>query len=309
MDLTKAKALEITDKELIGRYLRLYPPIISELTFTNLFIWRNYYYYQFIEYDDHLVIFSVDYFRKRKKSLSARSNTLFCLPPIGPTPEKVIHEIFTSIADVEIHRIPISLSERICAERKSSYQGFKVLIDPDNWDYVYKREKLLTLAGRKLYRKRRWLNRFLEKYPAHEFHLFSEEWLEACLKLQIEWCDMTECRANEDLIAEQEAILEAFNHYSELDFRGGLILLDGKCIAYTLGEKLNEDTAVIHIEKALSEYDGAYQAINNSFVTKCCRDVNFINREQDLGDPGLRKAKQSYYPDFMVEKSVLVRSV
>ena len=120
---------------------------------------------------------------------------------------------------------------------------------------------------------------------------------------------MNECRANEDLLEEHKAIDDAFKFYKELDYRGGLIILDGKCIAYTLGEKLNPDTVVIHIEKAHFDYDGAYQAINNFFVKNCCEDVNHINREQDLGDEGLRHAKRSYYPHHMVEKSILYRRV
>ncbi|MFX1503807.1 MAG: phosphatidylglycerol lysyltransferase domain-containing protein, partial [Promethearchaeota archaeon] len=92
-----------------------------------------------------------------------------------------------------------------------------------------------------------------------------------------------------------------------LKFKGALLCVNEKCAAYTFGEMLNSDTLVIHIEKAHMEYEGAYQAINNLFLKNCCKDVRFVNREQDLGIPGLRRAKESYKPIHMVEKSVIYR--
>ncbi len=309
MDLSKAKPIGITDKPLFDQYFKNYPPEISEFSFTNLFIWRNYYNFSFLEWDDHLFLFSSDYFHKRRQSLSQNRDTFLFLPPIGPNPINTIFDLFTSIKTIEIHRIPQTLAETLKDKPKFQTLNLLLIEDENNWDYVYEKEKLSTLTGRKLYRKRRWLRRFLEDYSDNEFHLLSEEWIDACLQLQIEWCDMNECRAHEDLIEEHKAIEDAFNYYKELDYRGGLIILDGKCIAYTLGEKLNPDTVVIHIEKAHYDYDGAYQAINNFFVKNCCEDVNYINREQDLGDEGLRHAKRSYYPHHMVQKSILYKKL
>ncbi|MHA1324357.1 MAG: DUF2156 domain-containing protein, partial [Candidatus Helarchaeota archaeon] len=167
---------------------------------------------------------------------------------------------------------------------------------------------LIHLPGRKLYRKRRWLKRFQEKYPTYEFHRVSTDFLEFCKNVQLKWCNMNECRMSMNLEAERQAINNAFEFYSKLKFRGGLILVDGQCVAYTFGEKLNQNTVVIHIEKALKEYPGAYQAINHHFAKDCCEDVLYINREQDLGNMGLRKAKQSYYPHHMVQKSIITYS-
>ena len=308
MDLSKAKPIEITDKALFDEFFKKYPPEISEFTFTNLFIWRNYYDYLFLEWNDHLLVFSKNYFKMRKSSVSGKSEVVFLLPPIGPTPINLIVKLFNSKKSIEIHRLPHVLTKKLKKTPEYHTPNLVCVDDKDNWDYVYAKKKLISLAGRKLYRKRRWLRRFLENYPDYEFHLLSEEWINACQQLQIEWCDMNECRANEDLIEEQKAIEDAFKYYKELDYRGGLIILDGKCIAYTLGEKLNPDTVVIHIEKAHFDYNGAYQAINNLFMKNCCEDVNYINREQDLGDEGLRHAKRSYYPHHMLKKSILYQT-
>jgi len=106
---------------------------------------------------------------------------------------------------------------------------------------------------------------------------------------------------------EEKAIYDALDNFSALGFQGALICVDGKCVAYTFGEMLNSDTIVIHIEKAHMEYEGAYQAISNLFLKSSFKNAIFVNREQDLGVPGLRRAKESYKPIHMVQKSILYR--
>jgi hypothetical protein len=212
-----------------------------------------------------------------------------------------------SLKNVEFHRVPNSIVEDLKTEKEAHLLKVGWKEDRNNWDYVYEKSKLIELSGRKLYLKRRWLKRFLEQYPDFQFHLISDEWIEPCRKLQIEWCDMNECRLSEDLMEEQRAITEALDHYPELEFRGGLLSLQDKSIAYTFGELLNPNTGVIHIEKALTQYEGAYQAINNFFCKRCCENAIFVNREQDIGDLGLRQAKESYAPHHMVEKNIVYR--
>ena len=116
---------------------------------------------------------------------------------------------------------------------------------------------------------------------------------------------MRACTEDESLEAEQEAILEALDNFSTLGFSGGLICVDDKCAAYTFGEMLNNETLVIHIEKAHMEYEGAYQAINNLLLKNCCVNSIYVNREQDLGIEGLRRAKESYKPIRMIKKNII----
>ncbi len=309
MDLAKGKPIEIEDKPLFDDYFRKQPPEISELTFTNLFIWRFYYNFRFLEWKNHLILFSKDYFKTRKESISKSKETILFYPPIGDDPVRIILELFESLKNIEFHRIPTSIIEGLSPT--TQVQSLKIVCEADrnNWDYVYEKSKLIELSGRKLYLKRRWLKKFLEQYPDFQFHLISEEWVETCRALQIEWCDMSECRLHEDLMEEQRAITEALDHYAELKFRGGLLSLQGKSIAYTFGELLNPNTVVIHIEKALKKYEGAYQAINNFFCKSCCENAIFINREQDIGELGLRQAKDSYVPHHMVEKCIVYRMI
>jgi hypothetical protein len=262
-----------------------------------------------LEWEDHLIIFSNKYFKTRKESISKDKETILLYPPIGPNSVEIILNLFETIKNLEVHRVPNAIMEELRASKRAETLNIAWKEDRANWDYIYEKRKLAELPGAKLYHKRRWVKRFQELYPDFQFHLISEEWIEICRQLQIEWCDMNECRLHEDLLEEQKAITEALDNYTELKFRGGLLCVQEKSIAYTFGELLNPNTVVIHIEKALTEYEGAYQAINNLFSKNCCEIADFINREQDLGDPGLRHSKDSYFPHYMVEKSIIYRNI
>ena len=115
------------------------------------------------------------------------------------------------------------------------------------------------------------------------------------------WCKIRRCEDDMNLLSESEAVRESLVHFPVLKIDGGVILIDGKVEAFTLGELLNDQTAVVHIEKANPENPGLYAMINQQFCENRWRDLLYINREQDLGEPGLRKAKLSYYPDHFVE--------
>jgi len=260
-----------------------------------------------LEWDKHLIIFSKDFFSQHPDYVSKNPKSLFFLPPIGPNPTQLIFELLENIKNSEIHRVPESIVENIKKQELTSALKINIIEDPDNWDYVYERDALTSLSGNKLRQKRRWLKKFLDKYE-YDFHLISEEFIEVCRQLQIQWCDMNECMGNPDLMEEQKAIDEALDHYLKLKFRGGLLCIEEKCVGYTFGELLNPNTVVIHVEKANKFYEGAYQAINNFFLKNCCENVKFINREQDLGDPGLRQAKSSYNPHHMVKKFIIYRT-
>jgi hypothetical protein len=124
----------------------------------------------------------------------------------------------------------------------------------------------------------------------------------AVLEMQEAWCTLRDCAEDPGLGAEDRAIHEALCHFGRLDYRGGAILIEGKVEAFSLGEPLNPDTVVIHIEKANPEIPGLYAAINQRFVQHAWADYRWINREQDLGLPGLRQAKESYNPDHLEDK-------
>jgi hypothetical protein len=309
MDLSSGKPIEITHKTLFDEYFQKYPPEISEFTFTNLFMWRNYYNFLFIEFNEHLVLFSYDYLKNRRKPINTDSGDyIYFFPPIGPTPDKIILELFENFGNIEVHRVPEDISEKLSENEKFNELSLNCLEDRNNWDYVYNKDEILNLVGNKYRQNRRWLQKFLDNYD-YDFKLLTKDLVEKCKELQLEWCVMRACTEDESLEAEQEAIYEALNNFNSLGFGGGLLCVDDKCAAYTFGEMLNETTLVIHIEKAHMEYTGSYQAINNLFLKNCCVDSVCVNREQDLGIEGLRRAKESYKPIKMNKKSIIYKKV
>ena len=303
MDLSSTKPIEIKDKPLFDDYLKRFPPEISELTFTNLFMWRNHYDFLFTEWNNHLIIFSRE-FLKKYNIYSINPDNAFFLPPIGQNPSKTIIELLDSIKNIEIHRVPENIIEKIRENTELNDLKIEILDDRNSWDYVYDKEAIINLKGNKHRQNRRWLNKFLSSYN-YEFNLLLGEWIEKTKELQLEWCIMRGCEEDEGLKDEQNAINEALNHFNELNFNGGIICVDNKCVAYTFGEMLNPDTLVIHIEKAHMNYEGSYQAISNLFLKNCCQNAVYVNREQDLGISGLRRAKESYKPHHMVKKSII----
>ena len=305
MDLNLAKKIEITDKSLFDSYFLKFKPQISELTFTNLFMWRNYYEFLFTELNNHLIIFSNSYLNKWKKPHSNKKDVIFFFSPIGDKPDEIIFELFDSLDNIEFHRVPEAVIEKIKENEKLTNSKLEIIEDRDNWDYVYEREELITLAGSKYRQKRRWLKTFTEQYD-YKFNFIAGEYVDKARKLQYEWADINDFETKEGLKEEQRAVDELFDNFHELNTRGGILCSDTNCVGYTLGEMLNEDTLVIHIEKAHIEYEGSYQAINNLFLKGCCEKALYVNREQDLGIPGLRKSKESYKPHHMVKKFVII---
>ncbi len=130
----------------------------------------------------------------------------------------------------------------------------------------------------------------------------TDEHFEACLRLGELGCEERWCEEDLSLLGEQEAVREALNHFSSLRMHGGVILLGNQVQAFALGELLNKQTAVVYIEKANPGMPGLYALMNQQFAEKNWRHVPFINREQDLGEPGLRQARLTYHPDRLVEK-------
>lgn len=302
MNLAHGKKLALEDKLLFDTYLDKYPPQNSEFTFTNLFMWRNFYDLLYFEFESHLIIYSNEFLQKRKNPISGNKNAKFFFPPIGPNPPEIMRKIMKELKEVEFHRVP-----EIVFNRLDKDLNLEIRDDRNNWDYIHDVKQLIDLAGNKYRQNRRWLKKFLESYD-YEFDILTEDTVERTKKLQLEWCIMRECEEDEGLEQEQAAIYEALDNFQVLGFTGAVLCIDGECAAYTFGEMLNPNTLVIHVEKAHMKFNGGYQAINNLFLKNCFPNVKYVNREQDLGSEGLRRAKESYKPIRMIEKSIIYRN-
>ncbi|MEI6845879.1 MAG: phosphatidylglycerol lysyltransferase domain-containing protein [Candidatus Firestonebacteria bacterium] len=192
-----------------------------------------------------------------------------------------------------------AIPKRIAMELKAG--GFNPLPDRDDFDYIYSVKELINLSGEKFHAKKNLVNGFIKRY-AFEFKPLDSLLIPECLQLHQKWCDLKACEADPNSNAEDLMVLELLNNFSHWNFFGGAILIDRKVQAFTILEQLNANTAVGHVEKANTEYRGIYQAINQFAAEKLLSKYEFVNREQDVGEPGLRKAKLSYNPVGFAEK-------
>lgn len=170
----------------------------------------------------------------------------------------------------------------------------------DHWDYLYTVADLIELQGNRYHKKKNLLNQFKKKYD-YLYVPLESELVGLAIGMQTDWCTWRDCESSDVLSAENRAIYRVLQHWDPLAGTiGGAIMVDQKMVAYTVAEALTDDTVLIHFEKGDTDYRGVYQAINQMFLENSAAGYQFVNREQDLSDPGLRRAKLSYLPvDFL----------
>lgn len=182
---------------------------------------------------------------------------------------------------------------------------FEVSEMRDSFDYIYASEDLANLTGKKLHKKRTNVNNFLKNYE-YEFVEISSRNLDEIREFQKFWLEKNINDENrESLSGENAAIERAFSNFDALGLLCGAIKIDGKVRAYSYGVPINSEVFLVCVEKADTDYVGIYQVINRDFVRCFCKDYKFINREEDLGDEGLRRAKLSYNPSYLAKKYML----
>ena len=218
--------------------------------------------------------------------------------------------LFAVMEDAKKRGIPcriVGLSQDDCEILHSwCPECLRYHVDRDSFDYVYDITRLATLSGKKLQKKRNHLNRFREENPEHQFVPITDENTQVVADLVDKWYALREeADPHSDFLMEKAALGKALRYRKELGMVGLLLITKDGPVAMTLGSFLRKDTFDVHFEKALDVADGAYPAITNGFaryLQEKYPDLKYLNREDDMGLEGLRKAKMSYYPDFMVEK-------
>ena len=293
MVLDDFKPIELQHKETFNRFLLQDPPQTSELTFTNLFIWRHHYHPIWCQRKNCLLII-----------LKPERGSPFCLPPIGPGDKRKALDILCEQIKQFASEVKICRASEAFVEKYVDGDYYTSFPDRDNSDYIYRTLDLIQLSGRRYHKKKNLINRFKKNYT-FEYRRLDMELVECLLDMQEKWCLIKECVDKPDLLSEDYAIYEALTHFEELDYQGGAIQINSRIEAFSLGEPLNTDTVVIHFEKANPEIPGLYTAINQFFCRNEWSHMAYVNREQDLGIEGLRKAKASYHPHHMVNKYTL----
>ncbi len=288
----KFKPLELEDRGLLQPRLWEYQPETSELTFTNLLIWKDHYKLSWSLDGAWLLIIT-----------DSASGGTWSFPPIGPPFRAPIClkllRWLQGEKGVEASRI--ERADNRLVQELADTPGF--LIEPlrDHFDYVYRSADLIELKGHHYQGQRNHIHQVQRAY-AYAYETLQDRHLAACLELAETWCASKRCAEDLSLSGEWEAVKASLQNFHNLQLEGGVILINQQVAAFTLGEMLNQDTAVIHIEKASPQIPGLYAVINQEFSRHSWSQVPFVNREQDLGVPGLRTAKLSYNPLRLVEK-------
>ncbi|NMA66412.1 MAG: DUF2156 domain-containing protein [Clostridiaceae bacterium] len=297
--MTNFKPLTIEERDLFTDIFKNYQPVTSELSFSYLYMWRGDYNLSWDIIEDYLCLVSKSEYY---------SPFAFCPIPVDGKKNdlnfrKALNALEEHFAKENLTLIFGRVPEGLLADLQSVYQE-RIEVEFLDWasDYVYEVSNLISLPGKKLRKKRNHINKFLREYGSYEYVPIDETNKNECRRIFEEWCDKNDNCNERRVSCERMACYELINNWSKLPLKGAFIKVNGNFEAFTIGEKLNDYTAVVHVEKGNSDIHGIYPLINRDFCINEWRDLKYINREEDMGIEGLRKSKLSYNPDLMVKK-------
>ena len=257
------RPLAMDDRELLAGMLADMTPQQSEFTFTNLFIWREAYQLRLSRLGDTLAIFS----------WRADPEDSFLLPPLGPRADAEVVRRLLAHMKAEGHNPQLARATgRDLARLGLGEDEFRILPDRDQWDYVYRVQDLIELSGNRYHRKRNHIEQFAKQHD-FTYRPLTQDLVPACQALQDRWCDEKHCDLVATLRAEASAVKEVLANADALGVTGGCIETEGKVEAFALGELLDPETVVIHIEKANAAFHGLYQVINQQFLEQSWSDT------------------------------------
>lgn len=292
--MLKFNPITIEDKPVLDKYLKDYKFTTSEYSFTNLLIWREGCDLQYTIYENVLII--------KKKDFKGKYHFM---QPIGYNNEnikKIIEKLKEYKEENNMDYLFKDVENSFLEELKDIY-GDKAHMeeDIDNFDYIYSSEKLISLSGKKLHSKKNHYNYFIKNY-SYIVKDFSEPGVkEDCIQAAQKWHDENNA-GDSYLTYELEGIKEIIQYIDILNLKGMAVYIDNQIASFTIGECVNNDMAIVYIEKGIKDINGIYAFTNKTFVERYFSEVKYINREQDLGIEGLRKAKKSYIPIKLEEK-------
>lgn len=290
------KKLTAESFPIINQYVNLRPTYIAERQFVNQYIWSGFYdttyatnekalFYKIKAYGDD------GCFMPFCKSEDMLSSFLEIKDYFNNELKKPLKMYLADETFVQALKEDPEISD-----------SFEFIEYRDGFDYIYEAEKLRSLSGRKMHKKKNHLNNFLRNYEGrYEYKRLCCSNMDEVKAFHYEWLENREITAsnnkNNSIDQEEEGILRLMSHCSEIEYRCGGVYIDGKLMAYSIGSyDPSIQCAFIHIEKANSEINGLYNFINQQFLLNEFPEAQFVNREDDLGQEGLRKAKLSYNP-------------
>ena len=289
------KPVTLSDKPILDRYFSQYGGFNSEFTFTNMFMWQKSYNIRYVITNDMLCIFS-------KHGDGAETVNI----PLGNGDMKAaistLLDYFKSVGQPPLIRLYKEDEKTLL---NSLFPNtFVFTEDRNSYDYVYNVQDLIDLPGSRYHAKRNHINRLLANH-SFEYKPIDEALKKSCFDLFVTWCESK--RDTVPGIDEQyEAVKCLFDNMDTLRVKGGCILIDGQVVAFSFGEALNAEKsiAVIHLEHADANIQGSFPLINQQFLENEWSEFELVNREEDMGLSGLRRAKKSYHPCMMVKKYI-----
>jgi len=279
----ESRPLAMTDKPLLDRLFNDLQPHVSELSFAALYLFRGAHDYRLATTAGSVIVLGRGY-----------DGSVYFLPPLGG-------DVATALKIMFSRGQTLYGADELFVARYLAESTLRITEQRDSDDYLYLREELATLPGSRFHKKKNRISYFTNR---HEYTaaLFSEEHRNGCLKLLDKWSQSFKNENGKSLLLETEATSQALQFIQQLGLEGVVVIVNGSIAAFALGERLNRDTAVCHFEKADPFMEGLNQLINREFARLLFQECTYVNREQDLGNMGLRNAKLSYHPVDMVKK-------
>jgi uncharacterized protein len=282
------KPVTLADRVFFEQHYALYPQVHSDNTFTNMVCWNHFAHYTYAYVEKNIII------------ASTIGNVTRFRPPIGPRNPALLRSLIRLASDVSDNEPIVLIDPETALWMREICPGINLIPDRNHFEYIYRAADLAELPGKNYLTIRRQINKFRKNCTNVVEPISKENW-EEVKRFLIEWCEWKGCEGDLVLAHEKDAVFFAIDHFDQLPLRGLVIRVFSKIGAITLYEPMTPDTALVHFEKGLPDCEGIYKAINNEAAVRLAKNFTYINRESDLGVPGLREAKLRYHPDHMVE--------
>lgn len=280
------KKIDITDFDIINPIFKKYNVENCDHCFFTMLIWS------FRHHVEYTICENTVFMRTKG------DNSYWYLSPTGELPFEKSVQLIIDDAKKNNYRIKIfAMDEKQKAAMEQHFGNlFEIVADRDNFDYIYRTEDLSNLPGKNYQKKRNHCSRFERDNPGYTFNVLTAENVEKAKEFEREWCRRNNCDESLGLYAEREGIIEILDNLDKTDIKGAYIENKDGVVAFTLASPINDNMVDIIVEKAFHEVTGAYAVINRDFARNCIQDYEYINREDDMGEENLRKAKLANFP-------------
>lgn len=296
--LIEFKLLDINDAKIFNNYLGDYDFKTYEYSFLNLYLWRKYCKVEYSIIKNALIV---------KKDEEGKGS--FFMQPLGYSC-KDLDDIIKELIEYKQKNNKMKflfgdIEEPFLKILEERYRdGIEYYKDINNFDYIYETEKLINLNGDKLRKRKSQYNQFVMNYDFEIKDIHDKKVAKDCIRYAKHWF-INQPYKNNQLVFEVEGIEDVLNNLDYLNAIGMAVYVHGNIVGFTIGERVNSNMAIIHIEKGDTNYKGIYAFINRTFAKKYLKDIIYINRQEDIGIEGLKRAKLAYDP-IRLEKKYLV---